>query len=229
MEAANQFGRGTPAGNAIFRLYNKKSMDSTLDPDLLARLQKMRKEREALEAAETKTKTVPKSQTRVTVPKFGRRGPPMTEEQIAIAKLNAMGHRKRENEIKAAVSSEALPPPPVPSKPPITTAEKDKLAQIFEHGAVLPPVKQYTGANAARLRQTTEQDRLELRFDELSAVLAEKKQYLADVKSGIVGGKNAADRRQTELICTNEIQQMIQEMKQIDADLRRLSDSARNE
>jgi hypothetical protein len=225
MDAANQFGRGTPAGNAIFRLYHKKNMDSTLDPDLLARLQKMRKEREASETDVTKVKPVPKSQTHVNVPSFGRRGPPLNDEQRALARLNAMGHRKRENEIKTEVRSAAPAQVPAPSKPPITNADKDKLAQIFEFGEVLPPVKQFTGAIAARLKRPTEEERLEHRFDELSILLAEKKEYLSDIKSGVAGGKNAADRRQAEMICTNEIAQMIHEMKSIDVELRNIASS----
>lgn len=220
MDPANQFGRGTPAGNAIYKLYHKKSMDSTLDPDLLARLQKMRKEREAAEAQATKVKLVPKSQVHVNVPKFGRRGPPLSDEQRAAARLDAMGHRKREAEIKEEVRSAQPVAPPAPSKPPITNADKDKLAQIFEHGEVLPPVTRFTGAIAAQLRKPTEEERLEHRFEELSDVLAEKKEYLADIRKGVAGGKSVADRRQAEMICTNDIAQLIQEMKSIDAELR---------
>lgn len=220
MDAANQFGRGTPAGNAIYRLYNKKSMDSTLDPELLARLQKMRKEREAAEAEVTQVKATPKSQTHVNVPKFGRRGQAVTDEQRATARLNAMGHRKREGDIKEEVKNSEPVSIPAPSKPAITDKDKDKLAQIFQFGEVLPPVTQYTGANAARLRRPTEEERLEGRFEELSELLAEKKAYLAEIRQGVAGGKNAADRRQAEMICTNDIAQMIQEMKSIDASLR---------
>jgi hypothetical protein len=226
MDAANQFGRGTPAGNAIYRLYNKKSMDSTLDPELLARLQKMRKEREAAEAEATKVKATPKSQTRVNVPKFGRQGPPLTDEQRATARLNAMGHRKREGDIKEEVKNSEPVSLPVPAKPPITEKDKDKLAQIFQFGEVLPPVTQYTGANAARLRRPTEEERLEARFEELSELLAEKKAYLADIRQGVAGGKSAADRRQAEMICTNDIAQMIQEMKSIDVALRNVGSSS---
>lgn len=229
MEAAAQFGRGTPAGNAIFKLYNKKSMDSTLDPELLARLQKMRKEKEAQEAAATKVKVVPKSQVHVSVPKFSGRQK-ASAEQIALSRLEAMGHRKREADIREEASSQPPAPPPQPARPLITEADKDKLVQIFQFGEALPAITdsnhvKLSGANAVRFRKPNESDILESRFDELGDLLREKRQYLADVKSGLAGGKNPVDRRQTELIVTNEIASTIAEMKEIDEKLRKLSGS----
>lgn len=220
MEAAQQFGRGTPAGNAIFRLYNKKNMDSTLDPDLLARVKKMRQEREAQEAAAEKPKVVPKSQAHVAVPKFGRRSQQLSAEQRALAKLEFAGHRKRLSDIKAEMSASEPTPAPLPTKPPITEADKDRLAQIFEHGEVLPPPTKLTVPDAARYQRPTTADVLDARFTEITALLEEKRALLDDIKRGVAGGRNPADRRQAEMLCTNEIAQLISEMKWIDSKLR---------
>lgn len=229
MDAANSFGRGTPAGNAIFRLYNKKNMDSTLDPELLARLQKMRKEREEAEASMVKPKVIPKSQAPINVPKFGRRASP-SAEQIALMKLERMGHRKRLEDIQEDVAAQPGPAIPCPAKPAITDADKDRLVQIFQFGEALPnQPTELTGANALRHKKVSATERLERRFDELADLLQEKKEYLAEVKKGVVGGKNTADRRQTELIVTNEIKSMIEEMKSIDLELKLQPETPRSE
>ena len=226
MDAANQFGRGTPAGNAIYRLYHKKTMDSTLDPELLARVQKMRQEREAAEAP---PKPVPKSQAHVNVPKYGRRAP-MSAEQIATARLDAMGHRKRGHDIKDEVRAQGPPPPlPAPAKPSITDAEKEKLVQIFAFGAALPgngnTTEQTTlstalAAKAGMRKARTHTDVLESRFDEIRGELKQKRDYLAEVQAGTAGGNRPADRKQLELILTNEIASLVKEMKSIDEELK---------
>lgn len=230
MDAANQFGRGTPAGNAIYRLYHKKTMDSTLDPELLARVQKMRQEKEAMEAP---PKPIPKSQAHVNVPKYGRRAPP-SAEQIATAKLNAIGHRKRGQDIQEEVRAQGPPPPlPAPAKPSITDAEKEKLVQIFAFGAALPGTNatEHTtlstalAAKSGMRKARTHSDVLESRFDEIRVELRQKREYLAEVQAGQAGGNRPADRKQLELVLTNEIASLVKEMKSIDEELKMIAES----
>eukprot|EP00758_Cryptobia_borreli_P016630 Tbor_TRINITY_DN6122_c5_g2::TRINITY_DN6122_c5_g2_i20::g.22816::m.22816 len=99
-DSHKSFGRDTPAGRAIYNIYNKKSIDSTLDLDLLARLNKMRKEKEEEEKNLKKEKIIPKSRAFVNVPKpAGMRGNNNNNIDnnnninniIAINKLNAIG------------------------------------------------------------------------------------------------------------------------------------------
>eukprot|EP01060_Flectonema_neradi_P031428 TRINITY_DN4762_c0_g1_i1.p1 TRINITY_DN4762_c0_g1~~TRINITY_DN4762_c0_g1_i1.p1 ORF type:complete len:251 (+),score=61.46 TRINITY_DN4762_c0_g1_i1:48-755(+) len=66
-DAYRTFERGTPAGNLLYKLYNKRTVESTLDRDLLARLQAQRRMKEARE--QPKPKTIPKSKAYVNVPR----------------------------------------------------------------------------------------------------------------------------------------------------------------
>ena len=228
MDPANQFGRGTPAGKAIYRLYNKKSMDSTLDPELLARLQKMRKEKDDEAKQNTQPKPLPKSRAHVNVPKpLQCNGP--TPEQIALHKLAQMGHRKRESIIRACVSSEPAALPPAPARPAITDADKERLCQIMEYGEELKSAAgASTGASgktASYMRGGSTEDVFERRFDELTNEIAERKQFLAEMRApnSTLGGKNPAERRTTEQRLMIEISDRISEMKEIDEKIRRFA------
>jgi hypothetical protein len=222
MDPASQFGRGTPAGKAIYRLYNKKSMDSTLDPDLLARLQKMRKEKEEEARNNAPPKAVPKSRAHVNVPK-PLSCPEPTAAQIALQKLAQLGHRRREDIIRQCVSNDPMPLAPVPSRPAITDADKDKLCQIMEYGQVIAAPSAKTGMPARR--QPTAEDHYNSRFDELSREIAERKQFLADMKQpgSTLGGKTAAERRATDQRLLIEISERIAEMKELDEKIRKFS------
>lgn len=214
-EAFRAFERGTPAGNKLFHLYNKKSMDSTLDPELLARLQQRRREQEAI--TQPKPVVVPKSRAHVNVPKPAR--PQPTAEQIAEYKLSMIAKRKSAKQIDAERRLEAPPEAPVPSRPLITDKDKLKLQQKFEFGEVLPEV-----TNRAPRRPPTDAERLQDRFEELREEIAERKQFLAEMKDqgpkSTLGGANPAERRATEVRLMNEISDRIAEMKEIDDKLR---------
>jgi hypothetical protein len=228
MDPASQFGRGTPAGKAIFRLYNKKNMDSTLDPELLARLQKMRKEKEEEAKLNAPPKAVPKSRAHVNVPR-PLACPEPTAEQVALRKLAMLGHRRREDVIRECASSEPAPVRAAPLRPAITEAEKDKLRQVMEFGQVLPAGAGAAGSssNACGARQARPvQSLYERRFDELTMEINERKQFLADMKlpGSTLGGKTAAERKATDQRILVEIRDRIQEMKELDEKLRSEAD-----
>ncbi|RNF12179.1 hypothetical protein TraAM80_00460 [Trypanosoma rangeli] len=115
--AANIFGRGTAAGDAIYRCYARPMKESTLDPELLARLQKMRADREAAEAAMLQPKPVPKSKAMINRPRVGL-GQRMTEEEIAKRRLAALPRKKREEHIQRELRARRPPSPPAYARPP---------------------------------------------------------------------------------------------------------------
>ena len=187
-ESYKAFGRGTPAGNAVYNLYNgKKSMDSTLDPDLLARLQKLRKEREEAERTATKVKVVPKSQAYVNVPKpTGGRKPP-SAEQVAEWRLQALGRRKRLDAIMEETdgyATSATRDVPQYDRPARTDGDKTRLQQIMAHGEVLPPIQKLPKVLENRInRQKTRRVLLNEQFDAVAEELADKRRALRDVQS----------------------------------------------
>lgn len=184
------FGRGTPAGNAVYNLYNgKKNMDSTLDPELLARLQKMRKEKEEAERNTVKPKVTPKSQAYVNVPKPTNGRKPPSAEQVAEWRLQALGRRKRLDEILAdpnnPVNSGLRDYPESYNQrgPARTDADKAKFQQIMEHGEVLPPIQKLPKELQNKInRQKTRRTILTEEFDHLSSLISEKRAMLKDVQ-----------------------------------------------
>jgi hypothetical protein len=212
-EAYKTFDRGTAAGRMLYNLYNKKSMDSTLDPDLLARLQKMRAEREQAESMMTKDKAVPKSRAHVNVPKFGRRSssaatgdraPPMP-----------YGGRRKQDTIQREVRQQPVEQPPQPSRPCITEGDKERLRQIMEYGQALPAPSNMP-APAPRRAPTLRELKLD-RFEELAEEIAERKEFLADLREGDLSKTKApAERQAMERRVVVEIQDRVTEMKTID-------------
>ncbi|RNF25348.1 uncharacterized protein Tco025E_02231 [Trypanosoma conorhini] len=165
-DAAYVFGRGTAAGDAIYRCYARPTKESTLDPELLARLQKMRLEREAAEAAMFHPKPVPKSKAMINRPRVGLRQR-MTEEEVAKRRLEALPRKKREEHILREVRARRPPSPPVYPRPPVTLAEKERLGQIFQFGEQPAKPSEFTGANRVRYALIDQRFRLKDRFGTL--------------------------------------------------------------
>ena len=179
------FGRGTKAGAAIFNLYHRRNMDSTLDPVLLARLQEMRKLKLEEERLAVKPAVVPKSRAFVNVPRpnGGR------SSSAAPPSLPAKPGRKPLATIKEQISvdaeGDATAQAPMPKRKLITDQDKTKLQQICEFGYVLPPpAAASTGASiAAAARRRNHPYTIKLaRFHELRAVIDEHKQYLTELR-----------------------------------------------
>jgi len=219
------FGRGTPAGKALYNVYNgKKTMDSTLDPELLARLKKMRKEREEQESNATKVKVVPKSKTFVPVPKpnGGRQKP--TPEMIAEYRLQMIGRQKKLSTILHEQENQK-PPEPVQLKPALTDEDKQKLQQVMEFGEVLPAPSKISAAasflpeyrtTAVGSRTTNETEakigRLSREFDLTAATLAEKKSDLRKLQER----KQSPEITSEEANLTNAISQLVDDLKTLD-------------
>lgn len=218
-EAYKPFERGTPAGDAIFRLYHRKNMDSTLDPDLLAHLQKLRREREKAELLAVKPPLVPKSRAHVTVPKVGSRRAQSCSDPHA--RLNAYGHKKKEATIRKEVSEQPPVEPPQLTKPAITEEDKMHFQQYMEYDGEIPQPRVAAQPQAP----PSEYEVYESRFDELTREVAERKAFISDMKNPVcsdggkpcfIGGATPAERQATERRILSEIADRIAEMKKID-------------
>ena len=209
-EAYKTFDRGTPAGRKLYNLYNKKSMDSTLDPELLARLQKMRKQREEEEARTVKPKAVPKSRAHVNVPQMGR-----VRSSSAARPMQMRGGRKRADIIEMELRQQAPEPAPAPSKPLVTEKDKERLRQIMEYGEALPEPSSLPPA-PRRAPPTMRQIKLG-RFEELANEIGERREFLDDLRHGDMARTKApAERQDAERRIVVEIEDRVAEMKEID-------------
>lgn len=229
-EAYRSFERGTAAGNKIFNLYHKKNTDSTLDPDLLARLTKMREEREA--TAKPKAVALPKSRAHVRVPTFGA-APAPTPEQMLAAKLAACGSKRSASAIATGVRQAPAPAPPVPARKAITDEDKQRLQHRLEFGEALPPPEAAAAAAARRAAQNAAQraafDPDAARFDELRREVADRRRFLAelaDANGGLCTRYAPEERRRLEQRQLDDVQALLDEMRTLDARMRARSASA---
>ncbi|CAM38234.1 conserved hypothetical protein [Leishmania braziliensis MHOM/BR/75/M2904] len=198
----NVFGRGTPAGEAIYRCYVAPSKPSTLDPELAALLARRRQEREVAEAAQVHPKPIPKSKAPVHRPRVGLRRRP-TEEEYARWRLSNISHRRSKAAIEAEEEARRGIPQSVNdrfTRPAITDAEKDRLADVMAYGAELPKPKEFTGAQRVRLHRLNPRAELEDRFARLRQIAQEVQSELAQLRQGSLGvgasspsGGNAVD------------------------------------
>ncbi|KEG12433.1 hypothetical protein DQ04_01721080 [Trypanosoma grayi] len=178
---ANIFGRGTAAGDAIYRCYARPTKESTLDPELLARLQKLRSEREAAEAAMIHPKPVPKSKAMISRPRVGI-GYRMTGEERAKRRLEAIPHKKKETVIYQEMRARSPIKPPQFSRKPLTLAEKERLGQIFQFGELPPKPVRFTGANRVRYAAMDKRFHLKDRFETLKKQVDDLREELLQVK-----------------------------------------------
>ncbi|CBZ25723.1 conserved hypothetical protein [Leishmania mexicana MHOM/GT/2001/U1103] len=188
-DTVNVFGRGTPAGEAIYRCYVAPSKPSTLDPQLAALLSRRRQEREAAEAARAHPKPIPKSKAPVHRPHVGL-GKRPTEEEYARWRLQHIPHRRTKAAIEAEEEARRWVPQPVSdrfARPAITEAEKDRLADVMAYGAELPKPKELTGAQRARLHRLEPRVELEDRFAKLRQTAQEVQSELAQLRQSAPG------------------------------------------
>ncbi|GET87937.1 hypothetical protein, conserved [Leishmania tarentolae] len=186
----NVFGRGTPAGEAIYRCYVAPSKPSTLDPQLASLLARRRQEREAAEAAQAHPKPIPKSKAPIHRPRVGLGRRP-TEEEYARWRLQQIPHRRSKASIEAEEEASRWMPPPVSdrfARPAITDAEKDRLADVMAYGAELPKPKEFTGAQRARHHRLNPRAELEERFAKLRQTAEEVQRELAHLRESALGG-----------------------------------------
>lgn len=191
-QTADVFGRGTPAGDAIYRCYAVPTKPSTYDPQLAAALARRREERERADAALYKPKAIPKSQAPINKPRVGG-GRKATDEEIARWRLSRIPRRKAASAIDA--EQRRAPPVAAPSyaRPPITEDDKDRLADVMQFGRVLPKPTELTGVNRARMRKYSRRQDLSDQFNALQKEAAGVQRELAELRAvGVLGGFAAA-------------------------------------
>lgn len=195
-ESAYVFGRGTPAGEAIYKCYAKPSKPSTLDPQLAALLAKRRKEREAAEAAMFHPKPIPKSKAPIDKPRFGG-GRRLTKEEIAEYRLAQIPHRKRAEVIKEELKQFEKPLCPTYARKAVTNEEKDRLADIMEYGHELPRVEKLTGAQRVQYYKLNPVAGLQDRYQALKKEAVKIREELADLRKASEFGEDNIDAAPT--------------------------------
>lgn len=206
------FDRGTPAGNLVYNLYNKKNMDSTLDPELLARVKKFREEKEQQE--KPKVKPIPKSRAHVNVPK--PRGPTYSAEQIALAKLSSVGARRRAGDILRAQAEETTTLT-IPEKPLLGEGEKMKLQHVMEYGELPQPPR-------AIPDDLPRPSPLTIRFEELKREVTERREFLQRLQADrlasgptkLCGDMDKHEKKLLETKLLREIEEYLEEMRRVD-------------
>ncbi|KAG5480536.1 hypothetical protein LSCM1_06239 [Leishmania martiniquensis] len=212
-KAINTFGRGTPAGEAIYRCYISPSKPSTLDPQLAALLARRRQEREAAEAAQVHPKPIPKSKAPVNRPRVGLGRRP-TEEEYARWRLRQIPHRRSKAAIEAAEEACSGGPQPVSdrfARPAMTEAEKDRLADVMAYGAELPKPKELTGAQRARLHRLDPRTELEDRFAKLRQAAQEVQRELAQLREPSPGAGASSHSGDAEAVAASDAQARLSE------------------
>ncbi|KAJ9453763.1 hypothetical protein DIPPA_31498 [Diplonema papillatum] len=217
-EAYRTFERGTPAGDALYRLYNgKKKMDSTLDRGLLTRLQEMRKRQAEIE--QPRVRPTPKARAHVSVPRpTGKR--PTASDTFACGRVAAPCNGKRlqpvlQHVLKARqleVEGQAAP-----EKRYIGEGEKDRLAHLMHTGedtsvlAAQPPASPPTTLEGRRIKRQTEAIRkMKKDFEALDVELREKQAALSTLLA------MAARPRKAEASLRSDLTNVVTDMRQLD-------------
>lgn len=264
------FDRSTRAGRLLHNLYQPNTKESTLDPELLKRLEANRKAREAAE--HPKVKPVPKSRAYVELPEAPRKEypkylPPIGRRPLALIQQNEreenLKHQQQAKENEAANGKQARTDEDkfrLQHKFQFGVQPSERLVQAFnaERTRVVGTVAEGTGithpfafstASVAR-EQRQEKERLiwTKRFDEINAEIADRKAYLAELEEhgheelrtraaavaadgGLITAatSHAAQKvenalREKKARVTNELRELIKEMKEINERLREMDE-----
>ncbi|CCW71543.1 unnamed protein product [Phytomonas sp. Hart1] len=199
-KVANMFGRGTPAGDAIYRCYAVPSKPSTYDPELATLLAKRRREREATEAAMVHPKPIPKSKATVQRPRVGL-GVRPSRTDIASMRLRQIQHRKPLEAIEREKRQQSPPMAPIYTKPPLTEAEKLRLCDVMHYGHELPPMEKLSALHRMRMRQIDPIFDLKDRFNSLQdyakEISNELHQHRVENQSGLSSAEVGASHETT--------------------------------
>nr|CCC94519.1 unnamed protein product [Trypanosoma congolense IL3000] len=240
--AANIFGRGTAAGDAIYRCYARPVKESTLDPELLERLQALRRQREEEEARIIRPKPIPKSKAPVSRPRPCA-GPRISTEERARRRLAAIPRKKPATAIDKEINNFTPLPPKVFDRPPLNDDEKERLNQIFQFGEVPDKPKEFTGAMRLRYASLNKRFGLKERFDALakrievlrrelhqmqdSFKLAPAESEQRDLKGPALalgpGPLKRSELRLREQQLQNDMENCLTEMKALDEEIRRIN------
>lgn len=184
VDTAYVFGRGTPAGAALYKCYAVPTKLSTYDPQIASILAKKRREREAREAATFHPTPIPKSKAPIACPRVGCRRAP-TKEEIARHRLDTLPHRKRADVIQEELKRDGQKSMGFPlssSKLPSRENEKDRLADIMTYGEELPKIRKLTGPQLVRYHKMDPEAELRYRFQSLKEEALTLRSQLTDLR-----------------------------------------------
>jgi hypothetical protein len=209
VDVANAFGRGTHAGSLLYTLYHKPTKASTFDAELAQKLAAMRELRDRQE--NPKPKVVPKSKTKVKVPRMTGRVGTVYNDHDDVRMYRFRPNRKPEAKIKAECASEIRLPPI--DKKFIAPGEKDRLAKLMEYDGEMPEELQEPAAKRAPRPcppppQPAELGVQEL-FDSVLEEIQERKEFLAEMKA-------LGQHKDIEAKVKQEIAQRVVELKKLD-------------
>eukprot|EP00906_Rhabdomonas_costata_P032153 RCo045317 len=204
-DAVKAFGRGTPAGNALYKLYHRPSAPSTLDPELAKRLAEMRKQREA--EAHPKPKVVPKSKAHVSVPKLRGR-PSAVDEGNRVSRMPLrFGGKKPAAAIAEEMACQPPPSPPPDSKMHISPEEKQNFQLLMEYNGEIPeklptPPKPRPPSPPAQLTSKA-------LYVRIMAEIDERKEFLEEMRA-------LGKAKEYEVKIRQEISQRLAELKRLE-------------
>lgn len=261
------FDRSTRAGRLLHNLYQSTEKESTLDKELLKKLEVNRKAREAAE--QPKVKPVPKSRAYVELPEAPRKEYPKFLPPVGRRPLKQIEQNEREENVRYQQQLIRDMQESAGAKPVRTDEDKFRLQHKFQFGVqpterlvqafnaertrVAGTVAEGTGvtqpyafssAVAAReQRQNKERQLWMRRFDEINCEIAERKAHLAQMEDGengihlhvhdqqpphasnsMAAQKIVNAQRERRLRITNELKDLIREMKEIDQKLKEMDD-----
>lgn len=203
------FDRSTRAGRLLHNLYTAPTKDSTLDKDLLKRLEQLRKDREAAE--QPKSKVVPKSRAYVEIPQAPPKEYPKYLPPISRRPLKQIQENEKEETAKYRMRLQQEQDKNPGAHQPRTDEDKFRLQHKFQFGVepterlvqafnaertrVAGTVAEGTGitqpfafssASAAREKRVErERDLWMKRFDEINNSISEKKKEMAELDESL--------------------------------------------
>lgn len=212
--------RDTPAGKALFKLYNGNQAGKSAGTAFHQRNKQQHDKKLATGWAPPSLEpTKPEIQRpKVNYPSFGHYRP--GEDEMNAARLRRIPHRKPGSEILKELQEEAeerrRAPPPMPKGPLLDAAEKDRLAEMMRwHGK--PPEKptpeqqeEARRHRGVRDKPKSEREEVQQMFDQVMQEVEERQEFLADLQAA--GGLKEDHINQVRL----EIAVRIQDMQRLD-------------
>eukprot|EP01065_Artemidia_motanka_P016014 TRINITY_DN19735_c0_g2_i1.p1 TRINITY_DN19735_c0_g2~~TRINITY_DN19735_c0_g2_i1.p1 ORF type:complete len:243 (+),score=82.26 TRINITY_DN19735_c0_g2_i1:44-730(+) len=206
------FERGTPAGDALYRLYGgKKAMPSTVNPAMLRRAQQNRLQRER-EAAVPKPKQQPRSRAHIPVPRqVGRPSGASDAQPAGYSFLPPRpGRRAVTSEHKLALEAE-IAAQPAPTRRFISDADKDRLVEHMQYNGEKPPSPPALPAlPPPPSPPKSDLQSLKELFDEVQREIEDRKEFLSEMRSL---GKAKPHEAQIK----SEMAERVRQLRRIDA------------
>ena len=197
-------GLGTPAGNALFRLYGGRRAQNAgnqFSAHNMARLATM-------PPAAPKMEALPQTRKKVSVPRpTGRRDTGEIDDIPRMRRYNFTG-KKSVATIEMEQASAEPVVPPRPSGPLLDDREKERCAALMRFRGKLPePIPR-----KVKRRNRTEREELEAMFASIQAEIDEREAWLAEMAVHDVA---RAAKYQSQI--QGEVQTRVAELKRIDA------------